>query len=122
MAQLSLVEHLTGSGSKPSARLSCLTTQCRLKDSLTLHVWPFRLPGFVFGRCRCWLAWAFRDLFFFPLLPHGVFDRFKAFVRNGVFLCPAQAQLMSQLFQRGFGVCVFVWHGQETSDWASSKH
>ena len=27
-----------------------------------------------------------------------------------------------QLFQRGFGVCVFVWHGQETSDWASSKH
>lgn len=86
------------------------------------RLWFFRLPGFVFSRCRSRLAWAFRDLLLFPLLPHGVFDRFKALVRDGVLLCPAQAQMLPQLFQRGFGIWILLWHNQETSDLASSKH
>ena len=78
-----------------------------------------RPPVFV----RAWrgLAGAAGGLFLFPLLPHGVLDRFKAFVRNGVFFGPAQAHAMPQLLQGGFGVCVLVWHGQATSDLASSK-
>src|ERR1019366_8449055 len=88
---------------------------------LSLPIWFRRLPGFVFRRCRCWLAWPLRDLLLFPLLAHGAFDRFKGLVRNGVLLCPARAQAMPQLFQGGFGFCVLVWHGQATSDLAASK-
>src|ERR1035438_9271487 len=51
----------------------------------------------------------------------GWFALSKASVGNGVLLRPACADALPQLLERGFGVCFLVWHGQETSDLASSK-
>jgi hypothetical protein len=56
------------------------------------------------------------------LLPHGILDRLKAFVRSGVFACPAIAYSLAQLVEREFGIWILLWHNQETSDLASSKH
>src|SRR5665213_3504978 len=74
--------------------------------------------------CGIWrgLFFALCLLLLFILLPHGIFDRLKAFVRRGVLLCIAFAYSLPQLVEREFGVWILLWHNQDTSDLASSKH
>jgi hypothetical protein len=73
--------------------------------------------------CGVWrgLLFALCCLLLLVLLPHGVFDRLKALVRDGMFLGPAVADSLPQLVEREFGIWILLWHIQETSDLTSSK-
>ena len=73
-------------------------------------------------RIRRGLLCPLRFLLLLVLLTHGVFDRNKALVRDGVLLCKALAYSLPQLTEREFGIWILLWHNQETrSDLASSK-
>jgi hypothetical protein len=88
---------------------------------LTVLVRFVRLAVAGFGRCRGGLLCALGLLLLFPILAHGGSHCVKALVGTGVLLRPACADALPQLLERGFGVYLLVWHGQATSDLASSK-
>ena len=92
-----------------------------MPDILPAHVRFVRLAVAGFGWCRDGLLCAPGLLLLFPILAHGGSHRLKAPVGNGVLFGPACADALPQFLKRGFGVCLLVWHGQATSDLASSK-
>jgi hypothetical protein len=76
------------------------------------------LSGFI----RLGFLQALRFLLLIVLLPHGVPDRLKAFVRRGVVFGKAFTYSLPQLVEREFGIWILLCHNQETrSDLASSK-
>jgi len=72
---------------------------------------------------RAWrgLAGAAGGLLLFPLLAHVFLTDSRLLVRGGCFFAQPRRNRCPS-FEGGFGVCVLVWHGQATSDLASSKH
>ena len=90
-----------------------------LDAALALMLRLRRLPLLILYSTWWGLRSALCDLLLLILLAHGTAHGFKT--RLGVLLGDTGAQPLPQLLQGCFGVCAFLWHGQATSDLASSK-